>query len=188
MLFRYRRHRDVNDVYTISCQHRLHRYTVLLTSSISSTSRCERCIHDIVSTSFTLIYYHVDIVDTVDIAIWKMYTRYRVNIVHIDVLSCLYRPYRRHRDSWNEWEFWLILLVRSWSRRAFLERTSECKHLSSPWRNNENAGLRIKFFLDRRDLWGCSCDVTIYAHHFAPTFDCGGQRHGQLIVIKANIM
>ena len=40
----------------------LYRCTILLTSSISSTSRCERCIHDIV-----------------------------VNIVYIDVLSCLHR-------------------------------------------------------------------------------------------------
>ena len=60
MLFRYRRHRDVNDVYTISCQHRLHRCTILFTSS---TLRCERCIHDIVSTSFTSMYYPVNIVD-----------------------------------------------------------------------------------------------------------------------------
>ena len=89
MLFRYRRHRDVNDVYTISCQHRLHRWTILFTSS---TSRCGRCIHDIVSTSLTSIYYPVYIVD---IAMWTMYTRYRVNIVYIDVLSCLHR---RHRD------------------------------------------------------------------------------------------
>ena len=116
----HRRHRDVDDVYTISCQHRLHWCTILFTSSTSSTSRCERCIHDIVSTAFTSIYYHVDIVDIVDIAMWKIYTQYCVNIVHIDVLSCLYRRYRRHRDSWNEWEFWLILLVRSWSRRASL--------------------------------------------------------------------
>ena len=92
----HRRHHDVNDVYTISCQHRLHRCTILFTSS---TSRCERCIHDIVSTSFTSIYYHVDIID---IAMWTMYTQYRVNIFHIDVLSCFYRPYRRYRDLWNE--------------------------------------------------------------------------------------
>ena len=92
MLFRYRRHRDVNDVYTILCQHRLYRCTILLTSSISSTSRCERCIHDIVSTSFTSMYYPVYIVD---IVMWKMYTQYSVNIVYIDVLSCLHR---RHRD------------------------------------------------------------------------------------------
>ena len=36
--------------------------------------------------------------DIVDIAMWTMYTRYRVNIVYIDVLSCLYRRYRRHGD------------------------------------------------------------------------------------------
>ena len=34
------------------------------------------------------MYYHVYIVDIVDIAMWTMYARYRVNIVHIDVLSC----------------------------------------------------------------------------------------------------
>ena len=33
------RHRDMNDVYTISCQHRLHRCAVLFTPSTSSTSR-----------------------------------------------------------------------------------------------------------------------------------------------------
>ena len=155
---RYRRHHDMNNVYTISCQHRLHRCTILFTSSTSSTSRCERCIHDIVTTSFTSIYYHVDIVDTVDIAMWNIVS----TSFHIDVLSCLYRPFRRHRDSWNEWVFWLILLVRSWSRRAFLERTSECKHLSSLWRKNRKAGLRIKFCLDQRVFCACSCDVTMF--------------------------
>ena len=89
MLFRYRRHRNVNGVYTISCQHHLHRCTILFTLS---TSRCERCIHDIVSTSFTSMYYPVYIVD---IALWTMYTWYRVNIIYIDVLSCLHC---RHRD------------------------------------------------------------------------------------------
>ena len=95
----HRRHRDVDDVYTISCKHRLHRCTILLTSS---TSRWERCIHDIVSTSFTSMYYPVYIVDIamwtmctrylvnivyiVDIAMWTMYTRYRVNIVYIDTI------------------------------------------------------------------------------------------------------
>ena len=29
---------------------------------------------------------------------WKMYTRYRVNIVYIDVISCLHRRHRQHRD------------------------------------------------------------------------------------------
>ena len=79
----HRRHRDVNVVYTISCQHRLHWCTILFTSS---TSRCERCIHDIVSTSFTSMYYPVYIVD---IAMWTMHTRYRVNIVYIDIISYL---------------------------------------------------------------------------------------------------
>ena len=73
MLFRYRR---------------LHRYTIMLTSVTSSTSRYERCIHDIVSTSFTSMYYPVNIVD---IAMWTMYTRYHV-------LSCLHRRHRRRRD------------------------------------------------------------------------------------------
>ena len=127
---RHRRHRHVKDWYTISCQHRLHRCTILYTSS---TSRCERCIHDIVSTSLSSMNYPVYIVDIVDIAMWTMFTRYRVNIIHIDVLSCLYRPYRRHRDSWNKWEFLLILLVRSWPRRAFLGRTSECKYCIQLW-------------------------------------------------------
>ena len=36
--------------------------------------------------------------DIVDIAMWMMYTRYRVNIVYIVVLSCLHRRHRRHRD------------------------------------------------------------------------------------------
>ena len=85
----HRRHRNVNDVYTILCQHRLHRCTILFTSS---TSRCDRCIHDIVSTSFTSMYYPVYIVD---IVMWPMYTRYRVNIVYIDILSC---GHRRHCD------------------------------------------------------------------------------------------
>ena len=49
MLFRYRRHRNVNSVYF----------------------------------------------DIVDIAMWTVYTRHRVNIIYIDVLSCLHC---RHRD------------------------------------------------------------------------------------------
>ena len=49
MLFRCRRHGDVNDVYTISCQRRSHRCTFLFTSFTSSISRCERCVYDIIS-------------------------------------------------------------------------------------------------------------------------------------------
>ena len=67
----HRQHRDVSNVYTISCQHRLHRYTIMLTSS---TSRCERCIHKTVSTSFKSMYYRDYIVHIVDIAIHE--TRY----------------------------------------------------------------------------------------------------------------
>ena len=40
--------------------------------SISSTSQCERCIHDIVSTSFTSMYYRVYIVHIVNTAIHEM--------------------------------------------------------------------------------------------------------------------
>ena len=64
--------RDVNDVYTILCQHRLHRSTIILTLLTSSISRCERCIHNIMSTSFTLMYYSVYIVHIVDIVIREM--------------------------------------------------------------------------------------------------------------------
>ena len=83
----HRRHRDVNDVYTISCQHRLHRYTIMLTSS---TSRCERCIHNTVSTSFTSMYYRVYIVHIVDIAIHEMnrnFGLFCLFVVGRDVLS-----------------------------------------------------------------------------------------------------
>ena len=69
------RHRDVNDVYTILCQNRLHRCTILFTSS---TSRCKRCIHNIVSTSFTTMYYLVYVVYIVDIAIHEMNRNFRL--------------------------------------------------------------------------------------------------------------
>ena len=65
----HRRHRDMNDVYTISCQHRLLRYIIMLTSSIS---RCERCVLNTVSKSFTSMYFRVYIVHIVDIASHEM--------------------------------------------------------------------------------------------------------------------
>ena len=116
----------------------------MLTLLTPSISRCERCIHIIVSTSFTSMYYRVYIVHIVDIVIHEMNGKFGLFCLFVvgrDVLS-----------------------------------------LSVP--QSVHICLRIKFCLDRRVLCACSCDVRIYAHHFAPTFDCGGQRRGYLLWLK----
>ena len=171
-------------------------------------------VHDIVSTSFTSMYYPVDIVDIVDIAMrtrytryrvnivyhrytimltlstssksrcWKMYTQYRVKIVHIDVLSCLYRRYRRHRDSWMNENFSLFCLFVTGRDVLSLSVPQNVNIYLHNGIINENAGLRIIILL--RPASPCvrdHVDVTIYAHHFAPTFNCGGQHHGHSLCL-----
>ena len=75
----------------------------------------------------------------------------------------------------NDREFWLILLFRDWSRRAFLDGTSEWVHRKclttvysgSLWCHNENADFCVKLLLGLASLVCIFFDVTIYPPHFA---------------------
>ena len=124
MFFRYRRHRDVDDIVSISCQHRYlviprlhlrhsdvddivsiscqHRYPV-----IGGLSYLVYIVHivDIAMLTISCRYrvyigtlsYLVDIVNIVDIAMLTISCRYRVDIGTLSYLVW-HRLHSRHRD------------------------------------------------------------------------------------------